>query len=394
MISLNNLYYVLYTLLFKPCKVEIGFFYPFGKTDYSSCMTDIYNYTIVRPSGLEFCLFYDQEPLLEKNIHELIKLKSKIRGAFDSDDICIFASSEISEYKTEICARYDFLDLYYFFHGLLCTYWFNDVKYFKHINHQIRNDFLTMNHLCTNDRSYRLTLVAELIENQLIDKGSVSLHLFSDSNQTLKQELFNSDSKLTKDAKKLIYKNIMPLTSNLTIDTEHGMGQMSADFDHSVYEMWQSSFFHIVTETVFYYDKLHLTEKVFKPIVARRPFMLCAAPGNLAYLKRYGFKTFNRWIDESYDTELDNDLRIKKIVTEVKRISDLSSEDKKKMYNEMSEVLEYNFNHFFKDFKEIVVNELLDNFKLCVDQLHSTNKTRYNNSTAVNFESARQILLS
>ena len=53
-----------------------------------------------------------------------------------------------------------------------------------------------------------------------------------------------------------------------------------------------------------------------------------------------------------------------------------------------------NFNHFFKDFKEIVVNELLDNFKLCADQLHSTNKTRYNDSTAVNFESARQILLS
>lgn len=391
MISLNNLYYVLYTLLFKPVKIEVGFFYPFGSTDYDSCMLNAYNNPNTIPYDSKFCLFYDQEPLLQKNIEKLFQSTGK---GINPEYVYMFGNSEISEYKTEICARYDFVDLYYFFHGLLCTYWFNDVKYFKHINHQIRNDFLTMNHLCTNDRSYRLTLMAELIENQLIDKGSVSLHLFSNGNRTLKQELFNSDSKLSKDAKKLIYKNIMPLTSNLTIDTEQGTGQMSADFDNNVYEMWQSSFFHIVTETVFYYDKLHLTEKVFKPIVARRPFMLCAAPGNLAYLKRYRFKTFDRWIDESYDNELDNDLRIKKIVTEVKRISDLSSEDKEKMYNEMSEVLEYNFNHFFKDFKEIVVNELLDNFKLCADQLHSTNKTRYNDSTAVNFESARQILLS
>ena len=392
MISLNNLYYVLYTLLFKPCKVEIGFFYPFGRTDYDSCMINAYNDTSVIPSDLKFCLFYDQEPLLEKNIHELIE--STTRPAVNPDDVCMFGNSEISEYKTELCATYNFVDFYYFFHGLVCTYWFNDVKYFKHINHPIQNDFLTMNHLCTNDRSYRLTLIAELIENNLIDKGSVSLHLFSDSNSELKHELFNFDSKLSKDAKKLIYKNIMPLTANLVIDTEQGRGQMSADFDQSVYQMWQSSFFHIVTETVFYYDKLHLTEKIFKPIVARRPFILCASPGNLAYLKRYGFKTFDRWIDESYDVESDNDLRIKKIVAEVKRITDMSPGDKEKMYNDMSEVLEYNFNHFFKNFREIVVNELLDNFKLCVDQLNSKDKSRYYNSTTVNFESARQILLS
>ena len=43
--------------------------------------------------------------------------------------------------------------------------------------------------------------------------------------------------------------------------------------------------FHIVTETIFYDNKLHFTEKVFKPIVARRPFFLVGAPGNLAYLK-------------------------------------------------------------------------------------------------------------
>tara|TARA_R110000822_G_scaffold100807_3_gene226743 strand:+ start:4038 stop:5156 length:1119 start_codon:yes stop_codon:yes gene_type:complete len=370
--------------------MEVGFFYPFGRTDYDSCMINAYNDTTVIPKDLKICLFYDQEPLLEKNIHELIENISK--PTVRPDNVCMFGNSEISEYKTELCATYNFVDFYYFFHGLLCTYWFSDVKYFKHINHPIKNDFLAMNHLCTNDRSYRLTLVAELIENNLIDKGSVSLHLFSDANSTVKQELFNFDSKLSKYAKKLIYKNITPLTDNLTIDTEQGLGQMSADFDHGVYEMWQSSFFHIVTETVFYYDKLHLTEKIFKPIVASRPFILCAAPGNLAYLKSYGFKTFDRWIDESYDLESDHDTRIKKIVAEVKRITELSANDKEKMYIEMLDVLNYNFNHFFNEFKEIVVDELLENFKLSADQLNLQDNNQKFDLTLIDFQSVRNIL--
>ena len=37
---------------------------------------------------------------------------------------------------------------------------------------------------------------------------------------------------------------------------------------------------------------MHLTEKIFKPIVNKQPFMLLAAPDNLAYLKSYGFKTY------------------------------------------------------------------------------------------------------
>jgi hypothetical protein len=43
--------------------------------------------------------------------------------------------------------------------------------------------------------------------------------------------------------------------------------------------------------------------------------MLLAAPGNLAYLKSYGFKTFDSVIDESYDTIQDNDLALKQYQT-------------------------------------------------------------------------------
>ena len=38
------------------------------------------------------------------------------------------------------------------------------------------------------------------------------------------------------------------------------------------------------------------------------------------------------------------------------------------MYLEMKEVLEFNFNHMFTNFKQIIVNELVDNFEGCIRQ--------------------------
>ena len=42
-------------------------------------------------------------------------------------------------------------------------------------------------------------------------------------------------------------------------------------------------------------------------------------------------------------------------------------------YEEIQEVLEYNFNHFYGDFKTIIVDELVNNFENC---LHEWNNIR------------------
>jgi len=117
-----------------------------------------------------------------------------------------------------------------------------------------------------------------------------------------------------------------------------------------------------VAETVFYYKKLHLTEKIFKPIIAQRPFMLAAAPGNLAYLKSYGFQSFDRWIDESYDTIQDPDQRLQAIVDQTQRLCAMSDLELRKMHKEMQPVLEYNSDHLWGNFKNLIVDELLNNF--------------------------------
>ena len=202
-------------------------------------------------------------------------------------------------------------------------------------------------------------MVSNLIEQDLIQHGYVSLFL-KDEMGTWQDAIQDAESLLDSRAKVKIYQALNTQTEPLIIDTNDPDGTMSANLniDQSTDALW-----HIVTETVYFLPKLHLTEKIFKPIVSKRPFILVAAPGNLAYLKSYGFRTFDRWIDESYDQEADHYIRIEKITAEIARLCAMEPADLIIMHDEMKEVLEYNFNHFYNDFKGIIVDELVDNFE-------------------------------
>ena len=76
------------------------------------------------------------------------------------------------------------------------------------------------------------------------------------------------------------------------------------------------------------------------------PFVIAGAPNCLKYLKELGFKTFDRWWDESYDQEEDHEKRLLKILEVVDYIDSLSIENLKLIHDEMSEVLNYNYQNF------------------------------------------------
>ena len=125
---------------------------------------------------------------------------------------------------------------------------------------------------------------------------------------------------------------------------------------------WNTSFLHCVMETV-WQDKIHFTEKVFKPIVLHQPFVVLQAPGSLEYLRGYGFKTFGDWWDEGYDTIQNPNERMQAIADIVNWIS---TQDLYKMREEMSGVLEYNFRHFYENIPDIVLDELRVNLRNAV----------------------------
>lgn len=359
MFSIENFYYILYQHLLAPLGLQDAMFVQFGSVDMKDFCTHRYatsRYIHQKRATTEnSCLYFDQEPMNDQSINNLTVLSSR-------KPLQVLANSEISAVKKSVCKEYNYQDWYYFFHGFAVLDWYRDGQYLSQDINWTK-PYITLNRLHTNDRSYRLNLVARLARAQLLEHGHVSLHLGHTEYGTWKQELSNPATRLSPQARELIMQN---LDQPMILDRDNTTGSLSADFGDQEFELWKSGLWHIVTETVFYHDKLHLTEKIFKPIVAQRPFMLAAAPGNLAYLKSYGFETFDRWIDESYDNIPDPDQRLQAIVDQTNRLCAMSNTELRQMHQEMQPVLQHNFDHLWTTFRHHIVHELVNNFERSV----------------------------
>tara|TARA_Y100000593_G_scaffold39324_1_gene76004 strand:+ start:1147 stop:2250 length:1104 start_codon:yes stop_codon:yes gene_type:complete len=117
--------------------------------------------------------------------------------------------------------------------------------------------------------------------------------------------------------------------------------------DFGFYKSYLDYFqFEVVPETVLYSSSLFLSEKVFKPILFKKPFLVLSSIHTLSYLRKLGFKTFDPVIDESYDFETDNVIRTLKVLQEVKKLCSMSHIMLRKKLDQLDEILEYNHNHF------------------------------------------------
>lgn len=355
MFSVENLYYVLYCNLFKKIKANVYYFWKFGSTDLSHINKNFLLGPWTIDSKTEFFL-YDQEPFQTKAMN---KIHGELYYAKRNN---ILVTSEHSEEVKNYCKLNCFYHFYYFFHGFACLSWYEDAQFFTKNKPHFKKKFLSFNRLCTTIRSYRLLLVSELIDRQIMNKGMISLQLIQDGKNIVRKELIDPNCRLSKESKLKIFKNLDKSTKNYEIDGKVD-GAASAHLGPIEYALWQSCFLHVVSETIFFDKKLHLTEKIFKPIVSQRPFILLGAYKNLEYLKSYGFKTFDKWIDESYDNEPDNEKRLMMVCDEIEKIANLTEDTIEEMYWDMQEVLEHNHRHFYTDFKQIIVDELVDNFE-------------------------------
>lgn len=368
MFSLENFYVVMYNTLLDSPDIEGFYFYPFGSTDVKDLLSlrAVCDGAYSRRLPKVATLFHDQEPLAQDMSDWQAKFKSQLEFAFDiPHTLRVLANSEKSNFKDQLCVTHHLADWYYFFHGFAALDWYRDYKYFK--TQPFTKPFIALNRSVTGDRSYRLTLVAMLLEKNLVERGHVSLNLDSPF-KSWQDEVNDPLTKLSLSEIDLIKTHIGKLSASLVVDRAQPSADCSAHVGPSELTLNQSALWHIVTETVFYQDKLHLTEKIFKPIVNKRPFILAGAPGNLEYLRSYGFKTFSKWIDESYDCELDPQKRLSMIVQEVEKICLLPDSQLDAMYKDMQDIVNYNFDYFFGNFKEVIVSELVDNFNTIVSK--------------------------
>ena len=103
----------------------------------------------------------------------------------------------------------------------------------------------------------------------------------------------------------------------------------------------EENYLYVVTESAFdTVDTLDISEKTFKPIAMKMPFIIVGQPFVLKKLKELGYKTFP-W-DESYDETVDPNKRMTSIVDLVVYLN--SRKDFVELIESCDEIVDHNFN--------------------------------------------------
>lgn len=113
--------------------------------------------------------------------------------------------------------------------------------------------------------------------------------------------------------------------------------------NQTIADAYDQIFCCIATETRFAQPNAYISEKTMLPIWYKKPFIVVGAPYSLEYMKKLGFKTFDDYWDESYDTTVNHTERLKKIMDVVDYIDSLSITQLKDIYMDMYEIIMHNF---------------------------------------------------
>ena len=128
--------------------------------------------------------------------------------------------------------------------------------------------------------------------------------------------------------------------------------------------VYEKSYFSIVAETMFYENYNYLSEKIYKPIAHQHPFVLLGKANSLKFLKSLGFKTFDGFIDERYDCELDNKKRFQMVYEEIVRLNSMSKNELDEMLVSLNDILKHNQKHLIEINKNYNVDNKFKEFIL------------------------------
>ena len=331
------------------------YFDPFGTT----AQENLLNFDIDKSHEHNYICFFDQEPInLEQHYSTLQALCTRGKTTTNKKPILV-TSERDSQFVDQVCKSFNFESRYYFFHGWAALDWFRGYnRTFLNINQpnkKVSKTFINPNRIIGGARWHRLLMMYHIIKNGL-QHNNISFPercpVENISVLDLAQQFEEKCPGITE-----MSKNIDLFNRNFASEQGHPMRSYELDlFDES-----DQSLVYLVTETVFDGQRLHLTEKTFKPIALGMPFILVAPPHSLQYLRSYGFKSFSNYWDESYDLESDPFIRLEKIAKVLGDLDRLSSVQKNDLWQEVQPIVNHNYNHFYNgNFERVLWTELTE----------------------------------
>ena len=349
-------------------------FYPHGSKDFHdlSFLTD--HYTL---DDLVLCPYIycnDQEPLdwarYQSTTNQSLGIQSfsETTGLdkqnfrdypIDIWDWALLLHSEQGGYNLAQYQSNGFLPVYYWSHAIIARDWF---RYAKHVQQQKRVEkfFLIYNRAWSGTREYRLKFADLLIEFGLDQHCQTWVNVV-DPECNIHYQQYNFCNPQWKPRHQL----------ENYFDSTLADSKDSADFNLADYETTE---IEVVLETLFDDDRVHLTEKILRPISLSQPFILVGATGSLKYLRDYGFETFDSVWSEEYDLIQDPVQRLQSIATLMETIINWSPEVRARRMLQAQAIAKRNHERFFSnEFDQQILCELNTNLTSAFDYLRHHN---------------------
>jgi hypothetical protein len=305
-------------------------------------------------------LFWDQEPLHQETVDQTLSKFKKIYSTGQAHIVTSEYNSEMVEYVKD---TYGFKPHYYFFHGWAALDWFRGYNHSFLITppdrRHITKTFIAPNRIVAGQRQHRLLMLYHIFKAGMTNNWISCPEICPAENI----KLIDAVEPLTS-----VYPDIQPVFAQqplpINFPNETGHPMHSARLD--LFAESAESLLYLVTETVATGRRQHLTEKTFKPIALRMPFIIVGCAGSLGYLQKYGFRTFAELWDESYDQEVNDLKRYEKIAGVLKELDNCTNLEKQHIFNSAQKICEHNYHHFYHGgFEHILwqeVTEMINEF--------------------------------
>lgn len=222
--------------------------------------------------------------------------------------------------------------------------------------------FLSYNR--NSGRLHRPYVISKLYNEGILKNSLVSLY---ESHNLTNYDILKNNKNLEYET--LLFsetdKDILEkfINESYPLKLEHDNADLVAIADNqiSTKEHFSDSYINIVCETSCHSEFTFITEKTLRPVINLQPFIIFGNPYTLHELRKLGFKTFNKWFDESYDLERDTTKRFELALNEIRRLNELDIDEIHEMYYEMFDILEHNFNRLTSIYKNYELPVYLSN---------------------------------
>lgn len=220
-------------------------------------------------------------------------------------------------------------------------------------------------------RDHRLLLVLIMAGLGMMKNSNISFwHEGSISELEFKIECLRKrfgDSNKGKILIDMAYSGVDVLKDKMPIFLDTSNPDLTVNYGDSDRKIYKESYINLTSCTHFFKEDdigIGWNEKEWKPIFAKQMFILIGRPGILKKMKNFGILTFDKYIDESYDSIEDDIDRFWNILQEIKRFYNMPKHQLDELIYKTNDIVDYNLNYINSNKQKIFYFSDLQKFIL------------------------------